>query len=181
LTPVYVGIGSNLGDRLAQCARAICELNRCPQMKVSARSSFYLTSPVGPAAENWFVNCVVEIYTSLPARELLRVLQTIEIDLGRKRGIAGGPRLIDLDLLLYGDQVIDEEDLVVPHPALPHRRFVLAPLAEIAPRLLHPQLRVTIEELNDSLLAKDVVMPLRVGAGLALPQNDPFGMQDFYG
>jgi len=141
----YIGLGSNMGDRTATCRRALELL--APSCRVTKVSSFYCTEPVGFEGQEDFVNAVAEIETDLSPDELLNLCQRVEDELGRTRTVRWGPRTIDLDILLYGDHVIDKSDLVVPHPLLALRRFVLAPLCEVAPQARHPILDRTAAEL----------------------------------
>jgi 2-amino-4-hydroxy-6-hydroxymethyldihydropteridine diphosphokinase len=143
---IYLSLGSNLGDRAANLERAIAGLS---QIGVGAlrRSSIYETEPVDFLAQPWFLNCVVEAETSLAPRQLLEELQAIERSFGSKKVIPRGPRIIDLDILFYGEDVIQEDRVEIPHPRLADRRFVLVPLAELAPELRHPVLRKTAAEL----------------------------------
>ena len=143
----YIGLGSNMGDKIANLNKAIEELGKVPGNKVLAVSSFYKTEPVGGVEQDWFVNAAAEIETSLTPRELLNKLLYIEKNLGRVRDARWGPRVIDLDILLYDDLVMDEEGLSIPHPYLHKRGFVLVPLAEIAPKVIHPRLRKSVSEL----------------------------------
>lgn len=129
----FVGLGSNVGERLENLRRAVAELRS--EVDVVRVSSVYDTDPVGPPQAD-FLNAVVEIRTALGARELLALLKAIEARLGRSEGERWGPREIDLDLLLYGDAEVDEPDLRIPHPQMWERAFVLVPLAEIAPELV---------------------------------------------
>jgi 2-amino-4-hydroxy-6-hydroxymethyldihydropteridine diphosphokinase len=133
----FVGLGSNLGDRSGMLERAVAELRRIPSTELRAVSSFRETEPVGIVAQPRFLNGAVELATQLEPRALLAELLAIERRLGRNRmGVPpGGPRAIDLDLLLYGLERIDEPDLAVPHPRLHERRFALEPLAELDPAL----------------------------------------------
>ncbi|HNQ23393.1 MAG TPA: 2-amino-4-hydroxy-6-hydroxymethyldihydropteridine diphosphokinase [Phycisphaerae bacterium] len=148
---VYLGLGANLGDLQSALRAAVAALDRHPDMAVDWEqgvASLYETSPLGgPPGQPPYLNTVVRIFTSLPAGVLLHELLAIEDAQGRVRGARWGPRTLDLDLLLYDDAVIDEPDLVVPHPRLHERRFVLEPLCELAPRLVHPLLRVSVAEL----------------------------------
>ncbi|HUR36243.1 MAG TPA: 2-amino-4-hydroxy-6-hydroxymethyldihydropteridine diphosphokinase [Terriglobales bacterium] len=135
----YISLGSNVGDRVQNLRRAIAELGKLGT--VTKISSFYETEPVEFAAQGWFVNCVVELQTTLTPWELLAALLAIEHGMGRNRSISTtpkGPRNIDLDVILYEDRTISEPGLNIPHPAMQERRFVLAPLAEIAPDAIHP-------------------------------------------
>ena len=138
MTLAYIGIGSNLGDPQTQVAHAFDELARLPRTRLSARSSLYRSAPVGYAAQPDFINAVAEVDTALGAQELLAGLQAIEARHGRQRGFDNAPRTLDLDLLLYGDTRIDESHLVVPHPRMHERAFVLRPLLEIAPLVQIP-------------------------------------------
>ena len=148
MTPqlVYLSLGSNIGDRLANLRAAIDALGAAG-IHVKKISSVYETEPVDYLEQSWFYNCVVEADTNLDPLALLRSLQAIESAMGSKKEIPKGPRLIDLDVLFYGSETIATHELEVPHPRLHHRRFVLAPLAEIAPELCHPLLHTTAAEL----------------------------------
>ena len=148
----YIGIGSNLGDRRDFCARALGLLGMMPRTVLDGYSSTYETEPVGDVGEA-FLNLVARIRTELPPDRLMALLLETERGLGRGIHDQAGPRTIDLDLLLYGDRIIQGEDngLIVPHPRLHQRRFVLAPLAELAPELRHPVLGQTISALFTAL------------------------------
>lgn len=143
---VYIALGSNLGDRAAMLARAEQALGEAG-VRVLRRSSLYTTEPVDAPPQPWFLNSVVEAETSLTPVQLLHVLAGIERQLGRRRTTPRGPRTLDLDILLYGSSVINTPELQVPHPGIPDRRFVLVPLAELAPGLRHPVLHKSIAEL----------------------------------
>lgn len=160
-TESYIALGSNLGDRELNLLRAIAEVSGLPDSRVTALSSFYETSPVGTVHQDSFYNAVLRLSTRLDARSLLTALLRIEDKtFHRVRTVHHGPRRMDLDLLLYGDGIIDEENLVVPHPRLTERRFVLQPLCEIAPDLMHPLAGKTIRELLDSLKSSESVVKL---------------------
>ncbi|MBA3365017.1 MAG: 2-amino-4-hydroxy-6-hydroxymethyldihydropteridine diphosphokinase [Actinobacteria bacterium] len=136
---VYVGLGANLGDRQGMLERALGRLRAEPGIEVVRVSAIRETPPWGPVEQPPFLNAVAALETDLPPRELLERLLTIERALGRTRsGARFGPRTIDLDLLLYADEVVDEPGLQVPHPRLAERRFALEPLAELEPALLVP-------------------------------------------
>jgi 2-amino-4-hydroxy-6-hydroxymethyldihydropteridine diphosphokinase len=137
-TTAFVGIGSNLGDREAHLARAIELLSAEDAIEVSGVSQIRETEPVGPVEQGPFLNAAVQVATDLAPRELLDCLLDIEQRMGRVRRERYGPRTIDLDLLLYGDEVVDEPGLTVPHPRLPERRFALEPLADLDPSLTIP-------------------------------------------
>jgi len=137
-TKAFIGLGANLGDREAQVRRALLALAELPGTRLLAASSLYRSAPVGVVAQPDFINAVAEIETALGARALLEALLAAERRFGRRREFPGAPRTLDLDLLLYGDRVIAEPWLIVPHPRMHERAFVLAPLAEIAPDIAIP-------------------------------------------
>jgi 2-amino-4-hydroxy-6-hydroxymethyldihydropteridine diphosphokinase len=143
---IFLSLGSNIGERAENIARAIAEL---PEYGVCVvgRSSLYETEPVEFLAQGWFLNCVVEVETDLAPGELMRVLLDIERSMGRERVAPKGPRIIDMDILLYGSRVARETDLEIPHPRMAERRFVLVPFAEIAPGVVHPVLKKSVAEL----------------------------------
>ena len=154
---VYLSLGSNEGDRLDNLRRA-CAALEARDIRLRRASSVYETEPVDMREQTWFLNCVIEVETSLPPLRLLYEIEQIEGELGRKRSLPKGPRTIDLDILLYGNSVIREESLVVPHPKLHKRRFVLVPLREIAPSLKLPLFDRTPEQLVPELRdSSDVV------------------------
>ena len=147
----YLSLGSNLGDREANLREAIQRLDGLGT--VTKVSSFYETEPVEFTEQPWFVNCAAELETNLSARELLNGMLAIEHGMGRERIQPKGPRLIDLDLLLFGDTVVHEHGLTVPHPAMHERRFVLEPVNEIAPQAWHPTRCKTVGEMLEELPA----------------------------
>jgi 2-amino-4-hydroxy-6-hydroxymethyldihydropteridine diphosphokinase len=143
---VYIALGSNLGDRAGMLERAIAAMNSAG-ISVVRQSSLYVTEPVGAPGQGWFLNAVVEAETLLLPLQLLHALLKIERELGRRRLTPHGPRAIDLDILFYGSSVIRSRDLEVPHPRLTERRFVLIPLAQLAPDLRHPVSHKSINQL----------------------------------
>jgi 2-amino-4-hydroxy-6-hydroxymethyldihydropteridine diphosphokinase len=147
----FVGIGSNLENPVARCNDAVKLISDIRDSILLRRSSFYRTEPVGFREQDWFINAVVEIKTVLTAQQLMIELQKIEILIGRLREVKWGPRIIDLDILLYGQEVIREDLLIVPHPELHKRRFALAPLYEIAPYAIHPAFGVSVAGLMTRL------------------------------
>ena len=151
MSRAFIGIGSNEGDRLQHISRAVQRLRDLPGIELEQMATIYDTEPVGPPQPD-YLNTVVSIATTLEPRPLLDRLKAIERDLGRTPSAARwGPRVIDLDLLLYDDRIVHEPDLVIPHPRMHERRFVLQPLAQLAPNLVHPVLNKTIQDLLDSL------------------------------
>lgn len=157
----YLSLGSNIGDREKHLRDAINRLNVLG--RVLSISSFYETEPVDFARQAWFLNCAAAIETNKTPQELITALLNIEQKMGRQRTQKKGPRTIDIDLLLFGDEVIDSPGLTVPHPAMHQRRFVLEPLAEIAPEMRHPVLRKTVRDLLDALPAGQIVRRLQFG------------------
>jgi len=143
---VYLSLGSNVGDRVKNLRAAVAALQTVG-VRVTRVSSFYETEPVDFLEQAWFLNCAVEGETDVPALELLRALRGIELQMGSRKLVAKGPRLIDMDILLYGSEVLDTPELQVPHPRMHLRRFVLVPLAEIAPTLKHPSWPKTVSEM----------------------------------
>ena len=152
MTTVYLGLGSNLGDRRRNLEAAIEALRAHPQITVSAVSSFLETEPVGgPPGQGEFLNAAAEIETDLAPEALLEELKRIERALGRKPGPRWGPRQMDLDILLYGETILETDSLVIPHPRLRERRFVLAPLAEIAPDARDPVTGLSVRDLLEKV------------------------------
>ncbi len=158
----YVGLGSNLGDRAGNLQMALSELAQMPTMKITQVSSLYETAPVGVTAQPDFLNAVAALETLLPALELLTVFLHLEKQIGRVRTFRWGPRVIDLDLLLYGNEQVSLPSLTVPHPRLRERAFVLVPLAEIAPELVLPGGTKTVKEFADYFCGKGNIRRLDV-------------------
>src|SRR5271163_1435818 len=160
MTGIYLSLGSNIGERAENIARAIGELPR-RGVRVVRRSSLYETEPVEFLAQGWFLNCVAEVETESAPVELMRELLGIERSMGRERVLPKGPRIIDMDILLYGSRVVREADLEIPHPRMTERGFVLVPLAEIAARVAHPVLKMTVAELLAETADRSEVRPWR--------------------
>lgn len=146
----YIGLGSNLGDPEENICTAL-KLIRARGPSVTDVSSFYESRPEGPRDQPDFVNAVAALETPGSARSLLECLQEIELEMGRVRSRRWGPRVIDLDVLLFGDSIIREPEIIIPHPRMQSRWFVLAPLCEIAPSVVHPILRLSARELLSRL------------------------------
>ena len=144
---VYLALGTNLGDRLANLKQAIAALT--PQLEVKAKSQVYETPPWGFEDQPKFLNQVIKANTYLDPEPLLKHLKRLEVALGRKESFPNGPRLIDLDILFYDDLVIDKPSIVIPHPRLQERGFVLVPLMEIAPNLVHPVSKKSVREMAE--------------------------------
>ena len=153
---VYLSLGSNLDDRVKNLRDAIAALANAP-VHVVRVSSVYETEPVDYLEQSWFLNCAVEAETELAALELLHTLRPIEAQMGSKKLVAKGPRLIDIDILLYGNEVIDTPELQIPHPRMHLRRFVLQPLAEIAPNARHSVSGLSATEMLDRTPDKSAV------------------------
>jgi 2-amino-4-hydroxy-6-hydroxymethyldihydropteridine diphosphokinase len=145
MAAAYLSLGSNLGHREANIASALKMLGQ--EAWILKVSSLYETEPVGYKDQPWFLNCVCSVETDLSPQALLKFVKAIERKLGLREDIRFGPRLIDIDILFYDGLILDSPDLIIPHPRLVGRAFVLLPLREIAPELVHPLLRATIEEL----------------------------------
>jgi 2-amino-4-hydroxy-6-hydroxymethyldihydropteridine diphosphokinase len=143
---IYLSLGSNIGDRARNIARAL-EALPSHGVRVVKKSSLYETEPVELTAQDWFLNCVVEVETDLQPGEVMRVLLKIERSVGRERLVPKGPRTIDMDILLFGPAVVKQPRLEIPHPRLADRRFALVPFAEIASDAVHPVLEKTIQQL----------------------------------
>jgi 2-amino-4-hydroxy-6-hydroxymethyldihydropteridine diphosphokinase len=151
----YLSLGSNMGDRAEHLREAISRLQA--KRRIVSLSSFYETEPVEFIDQAWFLNCVISLETAETPKELMAAILQIEHQMGRERIQRKGPRTIDIDILLFGDEILDSPELTIPHPAMHERRFVLQPLAEIASAARHPLLKRTIQELLDSLPAGQAV------------------------
>lgn len=152
---VYLGLGSNVGDREAQLQEALGKLE-APDLRLQRVSSVYETEPIGLREQAWFLNLAAEFRTDLFPKQLLHRIQRVERELGRKRVVLNGPRTIDIDILLYGNAVINAGELTVPHPRYRERRFVLEPLAELNPSLRDPVTGRSVAELLRDLRGQAV-------------------------
>lgn len=156
----YIGIGSNLGDKLYNCKFSIDKINQLPGCHVTACSALFKTEPEGVTGQDWYANCVAQVTTTQSPSQLLKGLMGIESDMGRIRKKRWETRIIDLDILLFGQEIIESDDLTIPHPLLHKRRFVLEPLFQLAPELMHPVLKLTISQLLNKLPKGPSVEPL---------------------
>ena len=156
LEDVYIGLGSNMGDRQALLEKAVAEIGALPETRLVAHSQWLETEPVGgPPEQDPYLNGAAKVFTALEPEELLEQLNRIESRLGRIREEKWGPRPVDLDILLFGNRIVCTPDLTIPHPLMHERRFVLEPLAEIAPYVVHPVLGITMLELLANGLEDD--------------------------
>jgi 2-amino-4-hydroxy-6-hydroxymethyldihydropteridine diphosphokinase len=145
----YLSLGSNVGDRETQLQEALHRLNELGH--VASVSSYYETEPIEFTQQPWFLNCALTLETNKTPEDLMKSILRIEQEMGRRRLQKKGPRSIDIDILLFGEIVVNDAELTIPHPAMQERRFVLEPLAEIAPEVRHPVFKRSIRELRDAL------------------------------
>jgi len=153
---VYLGLGSNIGDKQGNIASALCRISEICEVKKKSR--MYLTEPVGNTEQDWFLNCVVEIQTEIEPKQLLSSFKSIERKLGRAKNVKNGPRIIDIDILFYGNNIVTTKNLVIPHPLLHERLFVLQPMIDLNPDFIHPVLKKSIQELYKNHLGKEKVL-----------------------
>jgi len=153
MAKVFLSLGSNVGDRLTNIQQAASMLSIDNNIKILKTSSFYETEPWGNKKQAWFINAAMAIETSLSPEELLKCFQNIELKLGRKRGLfkKWQERTIDIDILMYDDKIINTQNLIIPHPYMHERAFVLVPMLEVKPDLVHPVFNKTISQLYDEL------------------------------
>jgi 2-amino-4-hydroxy-6-hydroxymethyldihydropteridine diphosphokinase len=156
---VYLSLGSNLGNREANLEDAIAKLGQLGT--VMTVSAFYETEPVEVTAQPWFLNCAVKLDTEKMPKQLLKGVLDLEQEMGRRRTQSKGPRNIDIDILLFGNSIVETKGLTIPHPAFHERRFVLEPLAEIAPEVRHPVFKKTAREMRDALASGQAVRKVR--------------------
>jgi 2-amino-4-hydroxy-6-hydroxymethyldihydropteridine diphosphokinase len=144
----YISVGSNMGDKLARCRQGIAQVAALPGTRLTAQSPFYRTAPVDYLDQDWFVNGAIKVATDLTPRKLLAALMSIQRQAGRTTDkVRFGPRLLDLDIIFYDDLVSDRPELILPHPRMHKRRFVLKPLCDIDPKVLHPVIRQPVDRL----------------------------------
>jgi 2-amino-4-hydroxy-6-hydroxymethyldihydropteridine diphosphokinase len=144
----YISVGSNLGDRLQNCRKGIAALTESGNSRILAQSRIYMTEPVDYKDQNWFINMMIKLETELDPFQLLDHIEGIQRAAGRlKDPVRYGPRILDLDIILYDDRIIDSERLVVPHPRMHKRRFVLEPICDIDPAVVHPVLKQEMQSL----------------------------------
>ncbi len=151
LHTAYIGIGSNLGSPAENCLKAIEHLNAHSDLTLLTQSSLYQSEPFGLPDQDWFVNAAIQLTTGLSPEDLLQACLSIEQSMGRTRNEKWGPRIIDLDILFYDDLILKQDGLEIPHPGIPERSFVLEPMNEIAPDLIHPSLKISVQELLDKI------------------------------
>jgi 2-amino-4-hydroxy-6-hydroxymethyldihydropteridine diphosphokinase len=158
---VYIGIGSNLGDPYKNCMKAIEQIKKDPFSGIKALSPFYRTQPVGIEGQGWFINAVLCINTGLSSTEIMQMLLDVEKKIGRTRSeVRWESRVIDLDVLLIGNEIINDKNLIVPHPRMHTRRFVMAPMVDIAPDLIHPVLKKSMREILNEIPETDQAIKL---------------------
>ncbi|MCP3921357.1 MAG: 2-amino-4-hydroxy-6-hydroxymethyldihydropteridine diphosphokinase [Desulfobacterales bacterium] len=151
----YISIGSNIGNKEDNCKRSIKALKELDKVKSVKKSFFYKTSPVDYEDQDWFINCAVEVETDFSPNELLKAIHSIEHKMGRKRDLRYGPRIIDLDIIFFDDHIIESEDLIVPHPRMHERFFVLQPLKDLNGNFNHPVLKKSIDQLIENISSSE--------------------------
>ena len=144
---IFLGLGTNEGNRQQNLENCIIEIKKTAFIKITKCSSIYESEPVGYINQNWFLNAVLKAEAEIDPVELLTIVKKIEDKMGRKQALRWGPRVIDIDILAYGEKVITSENLTIPHPEMHNRRFVLIPLAEIDPSFIHPQKKFSVEKM----------------------------------
>lgn len=150
---VFISIGSNLGDPVRNCCRGIEALCAGPDVRLLAQSQFYWTEPVDYEDQDWFANAAIKIETQLQPLQLLQKMQAVQKSCGRKdQGIRFGPRILDLDIILYEDRVLNIAGLIIPHPRMHKRRFVLQPICDIDPSVMHPVINKNMQSLLDLVI-----------------------------
>ncbi len=156
----YIGIGSNMGDPRSNCLNAVERIGRVNGCRITGLSGLYMTEPVGVEGQDWYVNGVASVDVDMPARSLLECLLAIETEMGRVKNGHWSSRIIDLDILLFSREIIHEKCLIVPHPLMHQRRFVLAPMADMAPDLIHPSIGKSMIELLQKIPENDQAIKL---------------------
>lgn len=153
---VYLSLGSNIGDKEGCITKALTLISELSEVK--KKSHLYITEPVGATTPGWFLNCVVEIETGRDPSRLLTALKSIERKLGRKHTVKNGPRTIDIDILFYGNRIMTTKTLIIPHPLIPQRLFVLRPMMDLRPSFVHPILKASIKEMYTSYSRTEKVL-----------------------
>ena len=149
---IYISVGSNMGDKLENCRKGITAIADHQEITLVDAAYFYKTAPMDYIAQDWFVNTAIGVAAELSPQTLLQVLQTIQTTAGRTQTtIRFGPRLLDLDIIFFGNEIVESENLTIPHPRMHQRRFVLQPLCDLAPDFVHPVLRVDVKTLLQTL------------------------------
>lgn len=156
----FVGLGSNLGRRRENIQNAVRILDSTDDLELVKGASFYETEPIGPSFQPWFINTAIEITTQVPPLSLLQICKEVENRIGKSQSFPWGPRIIDLDILLYDDLVLDEANIVLPHPQLATREFVLRPLLELDPQLSHPRLKLPLSKILKGIEKEKKVIKL---------------------
>ncbi len=152
MSTAYIAVGSNLGDKHQNCSQGIAALDRIQTITVTDRARFYKTAPVDYTDQDWFVNTAVRVATDLSPEGLLDRLKNIERDMGREKGgVRFGPRVLDLDIIFYDDLVLSTGILAIPHPRMHKRRFVLRPICDIDPTVMHPTLKSPVRDLLEAI------------------------------
>ena len=152
----YISVGSNMGDSLQNCCNGIALLCNDGTVELVARSRFYETQPVDYLEQDWFINAAISVRTTLSPHDLLSKIQAVQKSVGRKSGgVRFGPRVLDLDIIFYDDLILDSPRLVIPHPRMAKRRFVLQPICDIDPTVKHPELGHNVQELLNQLVIDD--------------------------
>jgi len=154
---VFLGLGSNIGKKRNNLINAIRLINQQENIEVHDISKFYSSPPYGFEEQESFINCVIEIFTDLSPQELIKILKNIEKKLGRKPTFRWGPRVIDIDILFYEDFIVEEKDLIIPHPDIQNRAFVLVPMAEIDSEFIHPVFKKTIYQMMNELDLREIL------------------------
>ena len=152
----YISIGSNMGEKLENCRNGLAALDETEKIIIEDLSEFYMTEPMEYTDQPWFVNAAARINTTLDPFDLLKTLKSLEVELGRvASSLRYGPRILDFDIIFYNDVILETPGLIIPHPRMHHREFVLRPICDLAPDLMHPALKKSSRQLLDELAAEN--------------------------